>query len=64
MFSVLNWRYDYSLNKATRYTKVGMDNYLYGLSFSGQTPAFYIRTNEITIKIDGNKIKLFYDITK
>lgn len=64
MFSVLNWRYDHSLNKTTRYTKVGMDNYLYGLIFSGQTPAFYIRTNEITIKIDGNKIKSFYDITK
>jgi hypothetical protein len=63
-FRILNWREGSPGNKSKKYTNDSMDNYLYNLGFNGQPPASYIRTNEVAIKIDGDKIKSFYAITK
>ncbi|MCU6174639.1 hypothetical protein [Citrobacter cronae] len=64
MFRILNWIDNPPINKSKKYTNDNIANYFYNLGFNGQPPAFYIRTNEVAIKIDGDKIKSFYAITK
>ncbi|ECF3155668.1 hypothetical protein ACVUCS_004492 [Salmonella enterica subsp. enterica] len=63
IFRILNWRNTSTINKFKRHPNDSIDNYLYNFGFNGQPPAFYIRTNEVSIKVDGDKIKSLYAIT-